>query len=127
MSANSPLEAVRQADEALNRGDIEAYLDFYEEGAAMVIEPGRLVTGRAQLRRFFEVLLSFQGVAKQLKTHVIENGDIALLSSKWSFSGTAPDGSPYVREACGSAIFRRNAEGEWRIVIENPWGSAVLE
>jgi len=32
MLARSPLEAVEELDEAFNRGDIEAVLNFYEDG-----------------------------------------------------------------------------------------------
>ena len=41
MLASNPQEVVEQLDEAFNRGDIEAILDFYEEEAVLVTEPGR--------------------------------------------------------------------------------------
>ena len=50
MIARNPLEAVELLDEAFNRGEIEAVLDFYEAEAVMVAEPGRLATGKTEIR-----------------------------------------------------------------------------
>jgi ketosteroid isomerase-like protein len=47
-------ETVEEIDEAFNRGDVEAVLDFYEDGAVMVLEPGRLARGKDEMRRAFE-------------------------------------------------------------------------
>ena len=127
MANNTPEEAVEKVDEALNRGDIEAILDFYEDGAVMVAEPGRVVRGKANMRETFEAILGLKGVARQLKTYVIEAGDLALFTSRWSFSGKAPDGTPFLRESIATAVFRKQSDGEWRCVIDNSYGPAVLE
>jgi uncharacterized protein (TIGR02246 family) len=124
----SPAEVVELLDQAFNRGDIEAVLDFYEEGAIMVVEPGRLATGKAELRSAFEwILTNIKGTAKQEKSHVIEAGDIALFTSKWSYSGETADGTPITRESHATTIFRKGKDGRWRIVVDNSWGPAVIE
>ena len=123
----SPLETVEQLDEAFNRGDLEAILDFYEEGASVVLEPGRIAKGKDELRTAYEWILgNVKGVAKQEKTHVIEAGDIALFTSKWNYTGTAADGTTLSRESYASVILRKQADGNWRIVVDNSWGPAVL-
>lgn len=127
MIARTPLKAVELLDEAFNRRDLEAILECYEDGAAMVAEPGRIVTGKPELRRAYEwILNNINGTATQEKTHVIETGDIALFTSRWSFQGTAPDQTPVSREAFASVILRKQADGGWRIVVDNSWGPAVL-
>ena len=124
----SPAEVVELLDQAFNRGDIEAVLDFYEEDAIMVVKPGRLATGKAELRSAFEwILTNIKGTAKQEKTHVIEAGDIALFTSKWSYSGETADGTPIARESYATTIFRKGEDGRWRIVVDNSWGPAVIE
>src|SRR5262249_33110251 len=125
MNARSPLEAIEQLDEAFNRGDLDAILGFYEDAAIMVVEPGRLAAGKAAMREVFEMILGMGGTARQEKTHVIEAGDVALFTSKWNITGTAPDGSPISRESFSSVILRKQADGGWRIVVDNSWGPAV--
>ena len=128
MIAPSPLEVVELLDEAFNRGDIEAVLDFYEDGAVVVVEPGRLATGKDELRRAFEwILNNIKGTAKQVRANVIEAGDIAMFTSKWNFSGTTADGAPVYRESYASVILRKAADGRWRIVVDNSWGPAILD
>ena len=126
--AENPLETVELLDEAFNRGDLEAILSFYEEGATMVMEPGRLAKGKHQLRGAYEWILSnIKGTARQEKTHVIESDDIALFTSKWSFTGTTSDGTTVSRESYASVILRKQRDGDWLIVVDNSWGPAVLE
>ena len=127
MLAKTPREAVRLADDAFNSRDLEGVLAFYEDGAIMVYEPGRLATGKAALRHVFENLLNLNGVVKQEKIDVIQAEDIALWTSKWSVSGTSRDGAPFTRGGFGSAILRKQSDGSWRVAVENPWGPAILD
>ena len=128
MTEPDVLKVVELLDEAFNRGDIEAVLDFYEDAAVMVVEPGRLATGKDELRRAFEwILTNIKGVAKQERTHVIEAGDVALFTSKWSFSGETADGAPVSRDSYATVIFRKGGDGRWRIIVDNSWGPAVVE
>lgn len=127
MIARTPLEAVELLDDAFNRGDLEAVLGFYEDGAAMVVEPGRLATGKAELRRAYEWIFgNINGRAEQIKTHVIEAGDVALFTSEWRFTGTSADGRSVSRQSYASVILRKQADGGWRVVVDNSWGHAVL-
>ena len=127
MLAKTPEEAVTLADEAFNRRDLEGVLAFYEEGAIMVYEPGRLATGKAALHRVFENLLNLNAVAKQEKINIVQAEDIALWTSKWSVVGAAQDGTMFKRHGFCSAIIRRHSDGGWRVAVENPCGPAVLD
>jgi uncharacterized protein (TIGR02246 family) len=127
MIVKSLQETVEELDAAFNRGDLEAIVNFYEDEAVMVVEPGRLARGKAELRDIFAKLLRWQGIARQEKTHVIESGDMALFISKWSFSYTSADGELITRESIATSVFRCSADGQWKLVIDNSYGPAVLE
>ncbi len=127
MIAEHPLDAVRLVDEAFNRGDLEGVLALYEEGAVMVYKPGTVYRGKAELREAFTGLLSLKATARQEQTFVLEAGDLALFTSRWTVKGTTPDGKVIARGGCGSTTLRRQAQGGWRIAIENSWGEAVLD
>src|SRR5947209_6565646 len=114
MNAQSPLEAIELLDEAFNQRDIETVLDFYEDGAVMVVEPGRLACGKIEIRRIYEwIFVNLKGTATQDKTHVIETGDIALFTSKWKFADAMLNGDSASRESYASVILRRQADGRW--------------
>jgi ketosteroid isomerase-like protein len=39
----------------------------------------------------------------------------------WSFNRTGPDGEPVRLAARNADVLRRQTDGTWRIVIDNPW------
>jgi ketosteroid isomerase-like protein len=123
-----PVEiAVEGVDDAYNRGDLEAVLNFYEDNAVMVVDPsGALARGKVELRRAFEQIMAANGSAKQLKTRVIEADGIALFISHWTYSGTDPSGKPFVWQLTATTVFRNQGDGNWRALIDNSFGPAVL-
>jgi uncharacterized protein (TIGR02246 family) len=127
--ATTPLEAVKELDDALERGDLEAVLNFYEDDAVVVVvvEPNRLARGKKDLREFFTYLFTLTPSARQIRTRVIESGDIALFISKWVLSGFDVNGQPFSRKAIATCVFRKNADEKWRLVIDNSLGPAILE
>ncbi len=121
MPARTPEEADLLVIEALNAGDVEAALAFYEPGATFVPEPGKAATGLDAIR---EVLNGFLALKPRLTIEVpqvSESADLALLCSRWTLKGTAPDGSPVELAGQGAEVVRRQADGTWRFVIDNPF------
>ena len=110
--------AVKKLDEAFNSQDLNAVLSFYEDDAVLVARPGQLIRGKENLRKFFRGVFASGLKARQEKTHVIENGDIALFLSRWTLSG---------QQFVATSIFKRSKNGMWRLSIDNSFGPAVLE
>jgi len=125
--AKTPEQTIDQADGAFNRGDLEAVLSHYEENAVWVVKPGHIVSGKPALRKEFEEIFRINPQVIKEKSHVVECGDLALCSIKWSLAGTASDGAPLNEGGFASTIMRRQADGHWKIVIDNPLGPAILE
>ena len=122
MPARKPEECDLLLGEALNAGDLEAAVALYEPNASFVQQPGQVVTGRAAIR---EVMQGFLAVKPKLKIEVnaVQGGDVALLRSKWSLNGTGPDGKPVTMSGNGTEVVRRQADGTWLFVIDNPNGA----
>lgn len=109
--------AVKELDDAFNRQDLNAVLSFYEDDAILVARPGLLIRGKEDLRKFFRDVFASGLTARQEKTHVIENGDVALFLSRWSLSG---------QHFVATSIFKKSKDGTWRLIIDNAFGTAVL-
>ena len=55
---------------------------------------------------------------------VVVNGDLALLVSDHSVAMTGADGKPTTISGRGTEVVRRQPDGTWRFVIDNPTGTA---
>jgi uncharacterized protein (TIGR02246 family) len=123
MLEKSPEGAVELLDQAFNEGDLGKVLSFYEDGAVVVTEPGKTASGVGELRSFFEQAIQSGGSAKQVKIHVIEADGIALFISRWTFHAA---GEVAARSLVATTVFRKQTDGEWKILIDNPYGPLVL-
>ncbi len=123
MPARTPAECDTLVCEALSSGDIDAALALYEPSATFAPEIGKSVSGLAAIR---EVLKGFTAGSPKLTVEVpfvLESGDIALLHSAWTLNGTGDDGQPISMEGKGVEVVRRQADGTWKFIIDNPNGS----
>ena len=123
---NSPEMAVREFFKTFNQGDIEAILAFYEPKAAFVAQPGQVAEGTAALRATVNGFLSMKPTLSMGRYQAILAGDIALSIAKWTLKGTGPDGKPIQMEGTTTDVLRRQADGRWLFVIDNPWGQGIL-
>jgi len=122
--ARKPEELKRLFADSLNGGNLEALVAFYEAGAALMAQPGQVVTGTQAIR---EALRGFVGMKPTLtilesKT-LVHAGDTALTAARWRLTGTGPDGHPVNMNGESAEVCRRQADGTWRLVIDEPWGN----
>ena len=121
-----PADKHRYFAEACNSGDIGKLLAMYEPDAIVVERTGALTQGTAAIREHLEKLLSLKPTTEIVASTAVVNGDLAQLSSWWRCTATAPDGSPIELEFRGSELDRRQSDGTWLIVVDNPWGAEAL-
>jgi uncharacterized protein (TIGR02246 family) len=124
MIPDSPEHAVELLDRAFNQGDLDAVLGFYEAAAVVVTEPGKLARGREELRNFFERVMRSGTTARQLKTHVIEADGLALFLSRWTLR--TGNGNSDAQAFVATTVFRKQPDGTWKVLIDNPLGPLVL-
>ena len=106
----------------INAGDLESRIPLYERDAAFATEPGSLAPGGAGIREALNGFIAMNGTLDLEVTRILEVDDLALVVGVWSFDGTGPDGEPVRLSAKNADVLRRQADGTWRFVIDNPWG-----
>jgi uncharacterized protein (TIGR02246 family) len=126
MIVSSPEQAVEMVDKAFNQGDLESVLDFYEDRAVVVTEPGKLARGKEELRRFFKQVMASRPSARQLKTHVIEADGIALFLSRWTLASDSSGKASTPMRFVATTVFRKQPNGQWKALIDNSLGPLVL-
>ena len=124
MAAREPEEAHRLWAERFNAGDLEGLLALYEPTATLMSQPGQAVSGTAAVREALAGFLGLKPTFDWLETKpAIRSDDLALLHSRWTLSGTGPDGSPLNLSGTTADVVRRQADGIWLFAIDNPWGT----
>ena len=124
MTPQTPVEAIELFSACLNEGDVDGAIELYEPDAVFVPEPGRSIRGldeiRAALAEFAALKPELSGSVKE----VLEAGDTALVKYDWRLVGTAPDGAPVEMAARSADVVRRQADGSWRVLIDDPYGTS---
>ena len=124
VSTATPEQVLESIVAGINAGQLESLMGLYESKAAFAAEPGGLVHGAAGIGEALDGFISMNGTLDLEVTRVLEAGDLALVIGVWSFDGTGPDGEPVHLAASNADVLRRQPDGTWRFVIDNPWGTA---
>jgi uncharacterized protein (TIGR02246 family) len=109
--------------EACNAAELERLLTLYEHDAVIVERTGEITRGIGAIREHLSGLLAMQPAMRILNSKTVVAGEVAQLSSHWRCEVVAPDGSTAHLEYHGSELSRRQPDGSWRLVIDNPWGA----
>ena len=124
MPAHAPEEVAQLWAESLTAGNLEALVELYEPDATLVAQPGEVVTGVEAIREVLSALLAMEPTFNLEVRKVLQTGDLALSFADWTLSGTGPKGEAIQMAAQTSDVLRRQADGTWCFVIDNPFGSA---
>lgn len=108
---------------AFNSGSPDTLSRLYADDAVFVPRPGTCVSGA----RLVAANTEFQSLGLPIRVdprHVYVTGDTALLVVDWVIDGSRPDGERVRIEGTATDVARRGADGVWRYVIDNPFGTA---
>ena len=118
-SATTPEELNSIFKVLLEAGDLDGLLTLYEENAVLVAGPDQLATGHAQIREGLAPFVGMQAKITFESAAVAYAGDIALVHAKWTGAGTTPEG-PIELAGTTSEVVRRQADGTWKYLIDDP-------
>jgi ketosteroid isomerase-like protein len=123
ISTATPEQVLASIVSGINSGNLDSLMPLYESEAAFATQPGTLAPGAPGIREALSGFISMKGKLDLEVTRVLEAGDLALVIGVWSFDGTGPDGEPVHLAASNADVLRRQTDGTWRFVIDNPWGT----
>jgi uncharacterized protein (TIGR02246 family) len=120
------LSTINQMVAAFHAGDIAGILKTYEPGAVVVGEPGAPVSGKSALEVMFAGFIAAGARFTFLGHEVVQAGDLAVHFTPWRMTGTGPGGEPIAGRGLSVAVLRRQLDGKWLMVIDDPYGDAVM-
>lgn len=123
--ASEPRDIVASLLARFNSGKVSAMMGLYEPSAVFITEGGKTLTDHSdianELTGFLSLGLPMQATAR----HLFAAGDVVQIVLDWSLEGTGPDGNHLRIHGTACDIARRGADGLWRYLIDNPYGTQV--
>ena len=109
------------ADAAAAGKDVDKIVSYWSDDA-LVIEPGQpIYEGKAAIRSFVESSLKTPG----FKIHWVSeqpvfsaDGNMAYMRGVDEMTVPGPGGAPITLHTRGVSVWRRDATGEWRCVVD---------
>ncbi len=122
MPARTPDEVPQLFAQAFAAHDLESVVALYEPQAALVPQPGEIVTGTEAIREALSAFVATEPAFDLEVRKVFRAGDIALVFADWSLTGTDADGETISMSGQTSDVVRQQPDGSWLFVIDNPYG-----
>jgi len=112
---------VEQAINRLNKGDVTAFDDFWDEGADYVSVDGRLIKGRAQIQAFYHEMVR-PGAWQPQQTVLIDQirfitSDLATVDGSWTITGARDADGRKLPPIKGRGFeLAQKKDGRWRFI-----------
>jgi ketosteroid isomerase-like protein len=121
MSAMEPAETSRLFVNYFAEGDLEGLMSLYEDGAVFPTTHGTS-TGPDEIRATLKAYLDSGARLVFGESLVFAAGELALIHTPWTMhlpNGATPEGAT-------AEVVRRQPDGTWKYIIDNPDGVALL-
>ena len=114
-------------------GDAVGLVEFDEgvwnarHGVTFPDAPGEVTEDLAAIRGAFTEMAQLRPEFTYAGHEVVVCGDLAVHLAPWTMTATGPDGTPIADRGLSVAVLRRQQDGAWRLVIDNPHGDRLLK
>ena len=112
---------------AFQNKDIEGVLATYEDNAIVMFEPQKPVQGKETLRAVFTQFVGMNPQYTFSSHEIYISGDIATHTAPWKMVGQLPDGTKIEQSGLSVAVLRKQADGNWLMIQDNPHGQFLLD
>lgn len=124
MPAQRPEDIPGLIAAAFNANDPQAMLDLYEPDGILVGPPdGTQAVGLKAVAEALEPMFAAITAADITMTSALRSGDIAMTHAAWRLVGKDEAGAPIDLSGKGTVVSRRQPDGTWRIVFDDPVGA----
>jgi len=122
MGVDQPGQASKAFETLFADGDLEGLMGLYEPDAVFTNARGAFV-GLGSIREVLQGYLDTGATISMNDSVVFEADELALVHWSWTMNFT--DGR--VAEGATAEVLRRQQDGSWLFVIDNPDGPALID
>jgi uncharacterized protein (TIGR02246 family) len=123
MGAGSPEDIDRLFSERMAAGDVDGVVALYEPGGGLVSYDGLVTTGAAAIREALARLAAMRPRMTMNLVRVVRTAnDLAVVYNDWQMTALDAEGRPVTMEGRAIEVSRRQADGSWLFVLDDPFG-----
>jgi len=127
MAGTTPEETIALFATYLGDGDLASALTLFAPEATFCPDPATVVTGAAAVEEGLRGFFALKPTLTPGSQRVMTSGSTALVVHEWQLNATLPDGSPFEQRGRATDVLQRQGDGQWVLIVDNPWGEAVLQ
>ena len=119
---------IEAADRAIREERFDDLMDFYTDDAVLVVLPGHVARGKAEIRQaFVRIAAYFRNslVPTQGEMQMLEAGDTALVLSQTLLDADNRGKVGVGMERRATYVYRR-VNGAWLCAVDNSYGTDLL-
>jgi len=120
------LKVIENMTSSFHNSDIEGIMASYEQNATIMFEPGKPTSDPTVLREMFNRAFTLNPKFEYSGHEVFISDDIAVHYAPWTMTGKTPDGTSIEQSGLSVAVLRRQPNGKWLMVIDNPHGQNLM-
>jgi uncharacterized protein (TIGR02246 family) len=120
------LATVHSMTSAFEAHNMKGILAQYEPSAVLVAQPGQPLQGTPALTAAFNQFIAVNPKFTFINEEIIQADDIAMHINVWKMTGKLPDGTPVQQGGLSVVVLRKQADGKWLMVIDNPYADRLL-
>lgn len=119
--------AVAYFRDCIKQGDVAGALSCFHPEAVYIDRDGKEIRGLAGIKQAMQGLCALKFTIKGAVPHVTLVNDLAMWMDLWEMHGITPDGHPIQMTGHTACIMKKDDTGNWLWMLDNPFGSAVLQ
>lgn len=123
----TPEDAVKYFRDRIVNGDLQGTLSCFDKEAIYIERDGQEIKGLDNIKKSMEHLCVWKPEITGSNHKVIIVGNLAIWVDKWSLKAIMPDGNPVEMNGATSCMMKKNDEGIWLWLVDNPFAAAVFE
>lgn len=126
MAPQTPEECDYQLGEHLAAGALEHIMALYAADATFITESGETLVGTAAIRASFEPLAAARPTLRPNLVRVVHVApDLAVIYNDWTATVSMPDGATVEMQGKAIEVLRRQPDGSWRFVFDDPYARGI--
>jgi ketosteroid isomerase-like protein len=122
----SPEGTVRYFRNCIYLGDLQGALSCFHPEATYIERDGQEIRGLDNIEKALKSICTWKPEIKGIKQRVTIVGNIAIWIDKYSVNAKLPTGEPLKIEGITACVMKRNIDGIWLWLVDNPFASNDL-